>query len=664
MTQSSSAAAAPRRAMVTAALFAGALMAGGSLPVALAQDTATPPTTEKASTDAKAPVWRHGLSLFGDVKYPPGFKHYDYVNPDAPKGGTMRLSSIGTYDTLNPFNLKGTTAAGAALIYDTLMTGPNDEPSSEYGLIAEALTFPEDFSSVTYRLRPEARWHDGKPITVEDVIFSLQALRKSHPFYNAYYKNIAKAEKTGEREVTFTFDQTGNRELPQIAGQLIVLPKHYWEGTDAKGNPRDFEASTLEPPLGSGAYRIGEVKPGRSISYERVEDYWAADLPVNVGHNNFDEFRYEYFRDLEVRLEGFKGDAFDFIAENSAKRWATGYDFPALKRGDVVKEVFRTKQAEAMQGYVLNLRLPKFQDRRVRRAFDLAFDFEWLNETIFFKQYQRLTSYFENTELAARGVPEGRELEILNEVRDALLKSESVETRAGALKGQALADQFMPPDMFSREYETPVSGDRRKLRVNLRAASSLLDEAGWVIRDGKRVNAETGEALTAEFLVVQPDSERVINPYRQNLDRLGIETTMRVVDVSQYRQRTDDFEFEITTGQFAQSLSPGNEQRDFWGSEAADRKGSRNIIGIRNPAVDNLIDRIIFATDRAELVAATRALDRVLLWNHYVVPQFFTADIRTARWNRYGLTEKTPDYGISIMSWWWDEAKAAAVQKR
>jgi microcin C transport system substrate-binding protein len=618
-----------------------------------------------AETDAGGRVWHHGLSLFGSVKYPPGFSHYDYVNPNAPKGGLMRLSAIGTYDTLNPFNLKGTAASGLGLMYDTLMSGPADEPSTEYGLVAEALTFADDYSSVTYRLRPEARWHDGQPITVDDVIFSLDTLRKSHPFYNAYYKNIVKAAATGEREVTFTFDQKGNRELPQITGQLVIVPKHYWEGTDAKGNRRDFAASTLEPPLGSGAYRIGEVKPGRSIGYERVEDYWAADLPVNVGQNNFDELRYEYFRDLEVRLEGFKGDAFDFIAENSAKRWATGYSFPARERGDVVLETFRTKQAEPMQGYVLNLRLPRFQDRRVRRAFDLAFDFEWLNETIFFKQYQRLTSYFENTELKATGIPEGLERQILLDVRDEVQPKKMVIAN-GAEAGPKPDEGpvYMPEELFTQPYETPVNGTRQNLRANLKKAGDLLEEAGWVIRGGKRVNAETGEVLSAEFLVVQPDSERIINPYRQNLDRLGIQSTMRVVDVSQYRQRLDDFDFEITTGQFAQSLSPGNEQRDFWGTDAADRRGSRNIIGIRNPAVDKLIDRIIFAEDRETLVATTRALDRVLLWNHYVVPQFFTPDTRTARWNRYGLPETVPDYGFTFMSWWWDEAKAAAIQKR
>ncbi|VAW16489.1 Prephenate dehydratase-associated ABC transporter, substrate-binding protein [hydrothermal vent metagenome] len=584
-------------------------------------------------------TWRHGISLFGEVKYGPDFANFDYVDPNAPKGGQFRLSAIGTFDTLNPFNLKGTAVAGAGLIYDTLMTGSLDEPSSVYGLIAESLSYPDDYSSVTYKLRPQARWHDGKPITVDDVIYSLESLRKSHPFYNAYYKNIVRAEKTGEREVTFTFDQKGNRELPQVTGELVIIPKHFWEGVGKDGKKRDFLGSTLEPSLGSGAYRFGTIKPGRSITYERVKDYWAADLPVNRGTKNFDTVRYEYFRDLDVRLEGFKGDAFDFIAENSAKRWATGYEFPAKLRGDVIKETFRTKQAEAMQGFVFNTRKPKYQDRRVRRAFDYAFDFEWMNENVFFNQYQRITSYFENTELASRGLPEGRELEILNEVRDSV-----------------------PPELFTTPYETPVNGDRRKVRANLKKARALLREAGWVIKDGKLVNAETGKKMFVEFMVVQPDMERVINPFRQNLKRLGIESTVRVIDVSQYRARLDDFDFDVVISSFRQSLSPGNEQRGMWGSQAADRKGSRNLIGIKNPAVDKLIDKIIFATDRAELVAAARALDRVLLWNFYLVPQFFTPDIRTARWDRYSRPEVTPDYGFTYYTWWWDEAKAAKVK--
>lgn len=596
-------------------------------------------TAPVAGAQAQDGEWRHGLSLFGDVKYPPGFEHFEYVNPDAPKGGTFRQSSIGTFDTLNPFNIKGTPAAGSALIYDSLMTTSLDEPSTEYGQIAEAVKYPEDYSSVTFRLRPEARWHDGQPVTVEDVIWSFETLKKTHPFYNAYYRNVVSAEKSGDNEVTFRFDQAGNRELPQITGQLYVLPRHYWEGTDASGNKRDFAASTLEPPLGSGPYRIKSVQPGRSISYERVPDHWGADLPVNLGQNNFDEMRYEYFRDMTVALEAFKADQFDFRSENSAKRWATGYDFPAVQRGDVILQEFETENAEPMQGFIFNLRRPKFQDPRVRQAFNYAFDFEWLNTNIFYGQYQRTGSYFENSDLAAAGLPEGKELEILEKVRDQV-----------------------PPEVFTTVYENPVGGDTRKQRENLRKATQLLKEAGWEVRNGVLVNGQTGEPFTVEFLNDQPDSERVIAPYIQNLGKLGIKASIRTVDTSQYQNRMDNFDFDMTTDMFPQSLSPGNEQRDFWGSEAADAQASRNTIGIKNPAVDTLIDEIIFARDRETLIAAAKALDRVLLWNHYLVPEFFTPVIRTARWDRFGLPEIQPDFGISPATWWWDAEKAAAIK--
>jgi microcin C transport system substrate-binding protein len=592
-----------------------------------------------AAAHAEEGDWRHGLSLFGELKYDADFEHFDYVNPDAPKGGIFRQSSIGTFDSLHPFTIRGTPAAGLGLIYDTLMSGALDEPSSEYGLIAESVRYPEDYSWVTYRLRPEARFHDGEPVKPEDVIFSLEALKASHPFYNAYYRHVVSAEKTGEREVTFQFDESGNRELPQITGQLFVLHKHWWEGADERGRDRDFAASTLEPPLGSGPYRIGRVQAGRTITYERVDDYWASDLPVNVGTYNFDEIRYEYFRNQTVAQEAFRGDAFDFTIENSARRWATAYDFPAVSRGDVVLDTFRTANAEPMQAFVFNTRHDKLSDPRVRRAFNYAFDFEWMNANIFYDQYERTSSYFQNSELAAEGLPEGLELEILEEIRDQV-----------------------PPEVFTEEYSNPVGGDTRRTRENLRAAGELLREAGWEVRDGVLTNAETGEAMRVEFLLVQPDMERIVNPYLRNLQRLGIQGTIRTVDVSQYRNRTDNFDFDIIVSSFAQSLSPGNEQRDFWGSDSAEIPGSRNLIGIQNPAVDHLIERIIFAPDREALVAASRALDRVLLWNHYLVPQFYSPDIRTARWNRYGLPENMPEYGFSTTIWWWDEEKASTVQ--
>lgn len=583
--------------------------------------------------------WHHGLSLFGKLKYAPGFSRFDYVEPGAPKGGTARLYTVGTFDSLNPFTFKGRPAGLVGLIYDTLMTASLDEPSSEYGLLAEAVSYPEDYSSVTYRLNAKARWHDGVPVSVDDVIFSLQELKQSHPFYAAYYKNIVKAEKSGEREVTFTFDQAGNRELPQITGQLPVLPKHWWSARGADGKPRQVGESSLEVPLGSGPYRVGEVKPGRSISLIRVDDYWGSDLPVNVGQNNFGEIRLEYFRDDTIALEAFKGDQYDWRLEPSAKNWATAYDFPAVKSGRVVLEKFRLENVQPMQAFAFNIRRDKFQDPRVRRAFNLAFDFEWANKNLFYGEYVRTGSFFANSELAARGLPGPKELEILEPIRDKV-----------------------PPEVFTEEYKNPVNSSPQMQRANLRQARNLLREAGFEVKDGVLVNGETGAPMQVEFLLVSPTFERIVLPYVQNLERLGIQASVRTVDASQYQRRLDIFDFDIVVASWAQSLSPGNEQRDFWGSAAADRSGSRNLVGIKDEAIDHLIDRIIFAKDRDELVAACRALDRVLLWNHYVVPQWYVPYERTARWDRFGRPDTIPAYSTGFPAiWWWDGAKAASV---
>ncbi len=585
-------------------------------------------------------VERHGLSLMGEVQLPPDFKHFGYVNPDAPKGGTLRQAGIGTFDSLNPFIVKGQSAGLVGYIYDTLMTSTADEPSTEYGLVARSVSHPDDFSSVTYTLREEARWHDGKPITPEDVIFSFESLKKGHPQYAYYYANIEKAEKVGPHKVKFLFNQKGNRELPQITGQLPVLPKHYWEGTDAEGNKRDFFASTLEPPLGSGPYRIGEVKPGKSISVLRVEDYWGKDLPVNVGRYNFDAIQTEYFRDSTIALEAFKADQFDVRLENSAKNWATAYTFDAVKRGDVIQEVLTAQRAEPMQAFIFNSRRAKFADARVRLAFNYAFDFEWANKNLFYGQYTRVDSYFANSELAATGLPEGRELEILETVR-----------------GQ------VPEEVFTTEYKNPVGGDQRAVRRNLRTARQLLLDAGWSVKQGKLVNDKSGQPMTVEFLLVSPAFERVVLPYIQNLKRLGIDARVRTIDSAQYQNRVEQFDFDVVITGWGQSLSPGNEQRDYWGSAAADRAGSRNLVGIKDPAIDKLIDTIILAKDREELVAASRALDRVLLWNHFVVPQWFFKGIRLAYWNRFGKPENGPEYGYGYPdTWWYDPEKAATVK--
>jgi microcin C transport system substrate-binding protein len=594
---------------------------------------------------AEDPVWRHGLSLFGSLKYPAGFAHFDYVNPNAPKGGAARQIAFGTFDNFNMVvaGVKGSLAAGIELSYDTLMVSALDEISTEYGLLAESASHPADFSSVTYRLRANAKWHDGRPVTPEDVIFSFDAFKKHSPQLSAYYRHVTKAEKTGERDITFTFDQAGNRELPQIIGQINVMPKHWWEATDKAGNKRDIGATTLEPPLGNGAYRIKEFVAGRSIVYERVKDYWGKDVNVNIGRDNFDELRFEYFRDSTVALEAFKADTVDWRNENSAKDWATAYDFPAVKEKRVVLEEFPIRSFGAMQGYAFNLRRDKFKDARVRSAFNYAMDFEDMNKVMFFGQYKRVSSYFEGLELASSGLPQGRELEILESVRDKV-----------------------PPEVFTKPYTNPVGGTPENVRANLREASRLLREAGYEVRNQKLVNAKTGEQLNAEILVSSPAFERLALRYVPTLERLGIDVRIRTVDDAQYENRLRQWDFEIVVATWGQSLSPGNEQRGFWGSEAADQPGSRNLVGIKNPAVDALVDQVIFAKNRDELVAASRALDRVLLWNYYVVPQWTYGKVRTARWDRFARPDKLPEYGFSAFPtiWWLDPEKAARAGAR
>ena len=624
-----------RRSLIrasAAALAAPALGGLGGLPFAVSA----------AAQDKK---WKHGLSLFGELKYPEGFKNFEYVNPAAPQGGSVRQIAFGTFDNFNTViaGVKGNLALGTELTNETLTTPALDEVSTEYGLLAEAVSHPDDFSSVTYRLRANARWHDGKPVTPDDVIFSFKAFKENSPQLGAYYRHVVKAEKTGEREVTFTFDGPGNRELPQIVGQLPVLPKHWWEGADASGKKRDVTATTLEPPLGSGPYQLKEFQPGRSIVYEKADNYWGKDVNVIIGTRNFQQLRYEYFRDSTVALEAFKGDQVDWRTENSAKNWATAYDFPAVRDKKVVLEEFPVRNFGIMQAFAFNIRRDKFKDARVRRAFNFAFDFEEMNRTIFFSQYKRINSYFEGTELASSGLPEGQELEILQTVKD-----------------------NVPADLFSKPYTNPVGGNPQAVRDNFRQALALFREAGFEIRDTKLVNAKTGEPLSVEFLVDDPATERFVLFYKPSLERIGIAVNARTVDSAQYENRLRQWDYDIIVASWGESLSPGNEQRGFWGSAAADQPGSRNYIGIKNPAIDTLIDRVIFTKDRAELVAATKALDRVLLWNFYVVPQWTYGKVRTARWDRFGRPENMPKYGLAAFPavWWWDADKAAKAPQR
>jgi microcin C transport system substrate-binding protein len=618
-----------RRSLLKSALFALA-----------AKQLDFPDVISVAHAQQQEKKWRHGLSLYGELKYAPGFKQFDYVNAKAPKAGTARQIALGTFDNFNTAiaGVKGSLAAGIQQIYETLLASSLDEVSTGYGLLAEAVSFPSDFSSVTYRLRPEAKWHDGTAVTPADVIFSFNAFKKYSPQMSAYYRHVSKAEQTGDHEVTFTFDAPGNRELPQIVGELSVLPKHWWEGTDGNGKKRDIGETTLEAPLGSGAYKVKDFSAGRNIVFERVKDYWGNDLNVNIGQNNFDELHYEYFRDTTVALEAFKADSIDWRTENSAKNWATAYDFPAVSDKRVVLEEFPIRNTGVMQAFAFNIRREKFQDPRVRLAFNYAFDFEEMNKQIFFGQYKRIASYFEGTELASSGVPTGRELELLETVRDKV-----------------------PADLFTKPYTNPVNGSPDKVRSNLREALRLLKEAGFEIRDQQLVNVKTGEQYAVELLAEDPNFERVYLFYKPSLERLGMNVTVRTVDEAQFENRVRGWDFDIITMMWQQSLTPGNEQRGYWGSQAADQPGSENVVGIKNPAVDAMIEQVIFAKNRADLEAATHALDRVLLWNYYVVPQWTYGKVRTARWDRFGHPDLMPKYGRAAFPnfWWWDAARAA-----
>jgi microcin C transport system substrate-binding protein len=598
------------------AAFAGLLPAAAIVPNAAAQDGAA----------------SHALILHGAPKYPADFPHFDYANPDAPKGGEVILAAIGTFDSLNPFILRGVAAAGLGLAFDTLLTGSYDEAFTEYGLLAESIELPADRKWVAFTLRPEARFHDGKPVTAADVVWSFEMLKsKGAPFYRAYYADVQKAEALGEHKVKFSFGGPTNMELPLIIGQMPVLPKHYFAD-------KEFERTTLEPIPGSGPYRIASFEPGRAITYERVADYWARDLGVNKGRHNFDRIRFDYYRDATVAIEAFKAGAYDFRQENSAKEWATAYDFPALRQGLVVQREIPHELPTGMQGFVMNTRRAIFSDPRVRQAMNYAFDFEWSNKALFHGAYSRTESYFSNSELASRGLPEGEELKILERFR-----------------GQ------IPDTVFTTEYKAPVTDGSGNNRANLRIALGLLREAGWQVKDGKLVNA-AGEPFAFEILLSSPTFERVALPYAKNLERLGIQASVRTVDTAQYQNRTDNFDFDMTVEGWGQSLSPGNEQRDFWGSSRRDEPGSRNTAGIADPVVDQLIDLVIQAPDRESLIARTRALDRVLLWGHYVVPHWHIRVFRTVYWNKFAQPEIAPKYALGFLDLWWiDPAKAEKV---
>jgi len=592
------------------------------------------------SANAQQNIWRHGVALFGELKYPVDFKHFEYVNTNAPKGGTVRQIALGTFDNFNIVvsGVRGVLAVGIGFIYDRLSVPSLDEAGSEYGLLAEAISCAANYSSASYRLRADAKWNDGVPVTSEDVIFSFEAFRKYSPQQSAYYRHVVSVEKTGDREVSFTFDERGNRELPQIVGGLVVLPKHWWEDISANGNKRDIGATTLEPPLGSGPYRIKEFSPGRNIVYERVKNYWGRAVNVNIGANNFDELRYVYVRDTAVALEAFKAGVVDWRIENSAKNWATAYDFPAVGENRVLIEEFPIRNVGTMQAFAFNIRREKFQDARARLAFNYAFDFEKMNKLIFYGQYKRIASYFENTELAATGLPTGRELQLLESVRDKV-----------------------PREVFEKPYSNPVNDSPGAWHAHLLKAAQLLKSAGYDVFRRKLINSKTDEPYVVELLSDDTSFERVFLFYRQSLERLGMTVTVRIIDSAQYENRLRARDFDIIVATREETLSPGNEQSGYWGSQAADQFGSLNLIGIKDPAIDAMINEIIFANSRADLEAATRALDRILLWNHYVVPQWTYGKVRTARWDRFGHPRSMPTYGAAAFPnlWWWDNKRSA-----
>ena len=594
-------------------------------------------TLAAATTAAIAaePYKGHGLAMHGDLKYPAGFRNFGYVNPAAPKGGKVRLHAIGSYDSFNGFIIKGQPAVTMSLIYDSLMTASLDEPFSEYCLLCETVETPENRSWVAFTLRADAKWHDGQPITVEDVIWTFNTLReKGAPFYRFYYANVDSVKKTGERTVKFKFQNGKNRELPLIIGQLTVLPKHYWKD-------RDFEVTTLEPPLGSGPYKIESFEPGRSVTYSRVPDYWGARLPVNAGAYNFDTVRYDYYRDSTVAIEAFKSGAIDYRDENSSRHWATSYNIPAIRDGRIKKETLQHGRSTGMQGFAFNMRREIFQDRMVRRALSYVFDFEWSNKTLFYGQYTRTRSFFQNSELAATGLPKGREREILSRF-----------------------SRKIPPEVFKTEYQPPRTDGTGNNRTQLREALDILRGTGWDINEETRklTHKKTGEEFKFEVLLVSPLFERVVLPMKKNLARLGIDITVRTVDSAQYQERLDTYDYDMIVMTWGQSLSPGNEQRNYWGSEVVNSPGGRNFTGIEDSVVDDLIEMVIAAPSRSELIYRTRALDRVLQWQHIVIPQLHIPYDRVLYWNKFSRPKIIPTRGSSLFNWWVDREKELALE--
>ncbi len=582
---------------------------------------------------AQAQTPQHGIAMHGDMKYGADFTHLEYTNPDAPKGGTLKLYSIGTFDSLNPFVIKGQSAAGMiylgqGMIYDSLMEQSQDEPFSMYGLLAESIERAKDNSWVAFTLRKEAKWADGKPVTPDDVIWTFDTLMEhGMPFFKAYYGDVTKVEKTSERRVKFSFGHNDNAELPLILSQLPVLPKHYWTSEG-----RSFTGNALTMPLGSGPYKIGKVVAGRSIEYVRDPNYWGKDIPINRGKFNFDKITFDYYKDQNVALEAFFAGEYDYRMENTAKLWATAYNAAPVKDGRIIKEEIEHGRPAGMQGFLYNIRKPVFADKAVRQALDYAFDFEWSNKQFAFGSYKRTNSFFENTELAAPDtLPSGRVKQILEQYRGRI-----------------------PDEVFTTRYQPPVTDGDGNVRANLRRAMDILDKAGYKTgKDGIRVHEKTGQRLSFEIVDSSPMFERWVLPFIGNLKKIGVEATFRVLDTAQYQNRMNDFDFEMTVGSVPQSDSPGNEQRDFWGSDKAALPGSRNYIGIKDPVINEISEKIIRARTREELVALCQALDYILLSGHYVIPQWHTNTFRVAYAKKLGHPEIMSPLTPGVDDTWW-----------
>ena len=576
---------------------------------------------------------QHGLSLFGNLKYSHNFTHFDYVNPQAPKGGQVRYATVGSFDSLNPFILKGVPAVGSGLPFESLLVSASDEPDSAYGLIAEKVFQAKDNSWVKFTINKNARWHDGSRITADDVVFSFQTLiDKGHPNFSIMLKGVSEVVSNADLEITYYISDVENRKLPLIIGGLPILQKEYFSK-----NP--FDTTTLVTPMGSGPYKISDLDPGRSITFERVQNYWGKDLPVNVGRYNFDKIIYDYYRDRDVMVEALKAGEYDIHQEYTSKTWATAYDIKAVQDGWLIKDVLEDNTPSGVQAFFINTRRDKFKNLKLREALSYAFDYEWTNKNIFFGLYKRMASYFENSDLASNGLPEGRELKLLEKFR-------------GQIPNEVFTQKFIPP-------KTDGSGNIRK---NLRIAASLLADSGWTLIDGDRVHNQTGHRLEIEFLYFERTFERILAPYARNLEKLGITTSLRLVDVTQYIKRLEEHDFDITTRRFVQGLSPGAELLSYFGSETADQFGTLNASGIKDPVVDALLLEILSAKDREQLTVATRALDRILLWGHYMVPQWYKGTHHIVYWNFFDRPVVKPKYAIGFDTWWWNEEKVRSFK--